>query len=171
MTTTVRRFWTWWEAKAGKCGWVWFITPMPPPWKHRVERFTQSRARLYSARPHETVNHGAHEYARDADGDGIQEVPVNTTEGMWTDVHNFLRPFKGVHQKHLAGYVATAEFRRNLKRITPDSISAATRLYRVATSLAGASGEVLLLLVLYTKVGERAKALLTSENWFLAALP
>jgi transposase-like protein len=43
---------------------------------------------------------------------------------MWTDVRNFLRPFKGVHKKHLSGYVAMAEFRRNLKRISPAFIAA-----------------------------------------------
>lgn len=33
---------------------------------------------------------------------------------------NFLRPFKGVHKKYLAGYVAFAEFKRNLKAIRPN---------------------------------------------------
>jgi transposase-like protein len=50
-------------------------------------------------------------------------VHCNTAEGMWTDVRNFLRPFKGVHKKHLAGYVAICEFRRNLKRVSPAFIS------------------------------------------------
>ena len=52
------------------------------------------------------------------------EVHCNTAEGMWTDVRNFLRPFKGVHKKYLAGYVAISEFRRNLKRVSPAFISA-----------------------------------------------
>ena len=30
--------------------------------------------------------------AKDADGDGINEVHTNTVEGMWTTVRNFLRP-------------------------------------------------------------------------------
>ena len=75
-------------------------------------------------RKHSTVCHGKGEWARDDDGDGIREVHTNTAEGMWTDVRNFLRPFKGVHKKHLSGYVAMAEFRRNLKRISPAFIAA-----------------------------------------------
>ncbi len=97
-----------------------------------VHRFTRPQAWVYTdeyqsylrlARPHATVAHGAGEYARDDDGDGIREVHCNTTEGMWTDVRNFLRPFKGVHKKYLAGYVAICEFRRNLKRVSPSFIS------------------------------------------------
>ncbi len=33
---------------------------------------------------HETVCHAAGEYARDDDGDGFREVPVNTLEGFWS---------------------------------------------------------------------------------------
>lgn len=97
-----------------------------------VHRFTQADAHLYTdenqsynhlLRTHSTVCHSNHEYARDDDGDGIREVHCNTIEGMWTDVRNFLRPFKGVHKKYLAGYVAIAEFKRNLKRISPDFIA------------------------------------------------
>lgn len=98
-----------------------------------VHQFTHAKAIVYTdesngynhiIRSHATVEHGIHEYARDDDGDGIREVHCNTAEGMWTDVRNFLRPFKGVHKKHLAGYVAICEFRRNLKRISPAFISA-----------------------------------------------
>jgi len=60
---------------------------------------------------------------RDDDGDGFCEVHCNTTEGLWTDVRNFLRPFKGVHKKNLAGYIALCEFRRNIKRISPAFIA------------------------------------------------
>ena len=70
-----------------------------------------------------TVNHGLHEWARD-DGDGIREVHINSTEGMWTGLRNFLRPFRGVHKKHLAGYVAIHEHAINLKKISPKFISA-----------------------------------------------
>ena len=80
-------------------------------------------------RPHATVCHAAHEWARDDDGDGIREVHVNTVEGMWTDVRNFLRPFKGVHKGYLSGYVAMAEFRRNHKRISPSFIAALVTLH------------------------------------------
>jgi transposase-like protein len=98
-----------------------------------VHQFTHAQAIVYTdesngythiIRVHATVEHGIHEYARDDDGDGIREVHGNSAEGMWTDVRNFLRPFKGVHKKYLAGYVAICEFRRNLKRISPAFISA-----------------------------------------------
>ncbi len=79
------------------------------------------------ARLHVTVKHGTHEGARDDDGDGIREVHLNTTEGMWTGVRNFLRPFRGVHKDHLSGYVAMTEHRINLKRIAPEFIAALVR--------------------------------------------
>ena len=47
-------------------------------------------------REHVTVNHGAKEWARDDDGDGVREVHTNTMEGTWTGLRNFLRPFRGV---------------------------------------------------------------------------
>ena len=74
-----------------------------------------------------TVNHGEHEWARDEDGDGIREIHINTTEGMWTGTRNFLRPFRGVHKDHLSGYVAMCEHRVNLKHITPQFIAALVR--------------------------------------------
>ena len=74
-----------------------------------------------------TVNHGSREWARDDDGDGIREVHINTTEGMWTGARNFLRPFRGVHKYYLSGYVAMCEHRINLKRITPKFIAALVR--------------------------------------------
>jgi len=66
---------------------------------------------------------------RDDDGDGIREIHCNTLEGLWADVRNFLRRFKGVHKKYLAGYVAICEFWRNLKRITVAFISSRVRLH------------------------------------------
>ena len=98
-----------------------------------VHHFTMEETTCYTdewksynhiIRKHSSVCHGKGEWARDDDGDGIREVHTNTAEGMWTDVRNFLRPFKGVHKKHLSGYVAMAEFRRNLKRISPAFIAA-----------------------------------------------
>ena len=74
-------------------------------------------------RAHKTVRHGEEEWARDDDGDGIREVHVNTIEGLWTTLRNFLRLFRGVHKKYLAGYVAMCEFAINLKRVSPDFIS------------------------------------------------
>ena len=70
-------------------------------------------------RQRKTVCHRTREWARDDDGDGFREVHTNTIEGLWTTVRNFLRTFRGVHKKYLAGYVAMCEFRINLKRVNP----------------------------------------------------
>jgi transposase-like protein len=103
-----------------------------------VHQFTKAGSQVFTdeyqsynhiIRPHATVCHGDNEWARDDDGDGIREVHVNTVEGLWTDVRNFLRPFKGVHKKNLSGYIAICEFRRNLKRINPDFIAALVSLH------------------------------------------
>ena len=97
-----------------------------------VHQFTELSATVYTDewrgysglnRCHATVCHGKRQWARDADADGIREVHTNTIEGVWTTVRNFLRPFRGVHKKFLAGYVAMCEFRINLKRITSEFIS------------------------------------------------
>ena len=97
-----------------------------------VHQFTQAEATVYTDewqgycglnRCHATVCHGKRQWATDADGDGIREVHTNTIEGIWTMVRNVLRPFRGVHKKWLAGYIAICEFRINLKRITVDFIS------------------------------------------------
>jgi hypothetical protein len=45
-----------------------------------------------------TVCHVAGEWARDDDGDGTREVHVNTLEGLWTGLRNFLRPFRVVNK-------------------------------------------------------------------------
>ena len=104
--------------------------------KRHLARFTQPEAiantdewKGYNAieRPRVTVQHGQREWARDEDGDGIREVHINTTEGMWTGTRNFLRPFRGVHKAYLSGYVAMCEHRINLKRITPQFIAALVR--------------------------------------------
>ena len=80
-------------------------------------------------RNRQTVCHGEGKWARDEDGDGIREVHVNTIEGPQATLRNFLRPFRGVHKKHLAGYVAICEFAINLKQITPSFISALVRTH------------------------------------------
>jgi transposase len=100
---------------------------------HRhVEKFTRSRTTCYSdewrgynrlRRPHPTVSHGKKEWARDDDGDGIREVHINTIEGLWTTLRNFLRPFRGVHKKSLKYYVAMCEHKINRKRISPTFIA------------------------------------------------
>lgn len=73
-----------------------------------------------TSREHLTVRHSAHEFARDADGDGLNEVHDNTLEGIWTGLKNFLRPFRGLHQKFLAQYVAWFEWLYNLDTVTLD---------------------------------------------------
>ncbi len=72
-----------------------------------------------SGRTHGTVCHARPEYACDDDGDGVREVHCNTMEGIWTGLRNFLRPFRGVHKKYLAQYVALFEWTHHLKRVTP----------------------------------------------------
>ncbi len=105
-----------------------------------VHGYTPSEATVYTdewrayeriARKHRTVKHGIKEWARDDDGDGIREVHVNTIEGLWTTVRNFLRNFRGVHKKYLGGYVAMCEFAINLKRVTPAFISSLVALHSV----------------------------------------
>ncbi len=66
-----------------------------------------------------TVCHAEREWARDDDGDGIREVHVNTLEGLWTGMRNFLRTFRGVSKKYLYQYVAMFEWGYNVKRATP----------------------------------------------------
>jgi transposase-like protein len=61
---------------------------------------------------------GKREWARDDDGDGIREVHNNTLEGIGTGLRNFLRPFRGVHEKYLDQYVAIFEWAHNLKTAT-----------------------------------------------------
>ena len=67
------------------------------------------------------------EWARDDNGDGIREVHVNSNEGGWTGLRNFLRPFRGVHKKYLSGYVAIHEFAVNHKAVSPAFISTIVR--------------------------------------------
>ena len=68
-------------------------------------------------RLHVTVCHtpGKRVWARDYDGDGIREVHVNTSEGFWTGLRNFLRPFRGVNKVYLQQYVAIHEWAHNIK--------------------------------------------------------
>ena len=63
-----------------------------------VHQFTKVSAQVYTdewtgyhqiRRSHTSVCHGQKEWAKDADGDGINEVHTNTAEGMWTTVRNF----------------------------------------------------------------------------------
>ena len=71
-------------------------------------------------RHHHTVQHSEREWARDDDGDGRNEVHTNTIEGLWTSWRNFIRPFRGVHQKYLAQYALIFEWVHNLETLTFD---------------------------------------------------
>lgn len=104
--------------------------------RRHIKRFTRTQAVANTdewqgynriERQRVSVSHAEHEWARDDDGDGIREVHINTTEGMWTGTRNFLRPFRGVHKKHLAGYVAMCEHHINRKRISRQFIAALVR--------------------------------------------
>lgn len=65
---------------------------------------------------HVSVNHGSGEFARDADGDGINEVHVNTLEGVWSLLRSWLRPHRGVSQRWLPVYVGFFSVIHNLRR-------------------------------------------------------
>jgi transposase len=67
-----------------------------------------------------TVCHAEREWARDDDGDGVREVHINTLEGLWTGLRNFLRPFRGVNKAYLYQYVAMFEWHYNVKRATSE---------------------------------------------------
>ena len=102
----------------------------------QVESDTETTTTLYTdessaynhiaatGRGHATVCHSRREWARDDDGDGIREVHCNTMEGIWTGLRNFLRPFRGVHKKFLALYVAMFEWAHNLKQVTANFMRA-----------------------------------------------
>lgn len=101
-----------------------------------VEQFTQPDTLVYTdeypsynalQRVRDTVCHAVKEWARDDDNDGWSETHTNSSEGLWTGLRNFLRPFRGVSKHFLHGYVAIHEFRVNLKSISPTFIAALVR--------------------------------------------
>ena len=59
---------------------------------------------------HQTVNHGAGEYALDLDGDGKCEVHCNTMECTWSWLRQMIRTYRGVSKVYLPLYVAQFEF-------------------------------------------------------------
>jgi transposase len=65
---------------------------------------------------HETVNHAAHEFARDDDADGFCEVHVNTIEGFWSLLRSWLRPHRGISQEKLPFYLGFFEFVHNVSK-------------------------------------------------------
>lgn len=108
-----------------------------------VHQFTRHVATVYTDawrgynsldRAHQVVCHGDGEWARDADADGFCEIHTNTIEGTWTTLRNFLRPFRGVHKKYLAGYVAICEFAINLKTITTSFVAKLVQKYKCIQS-------------------------------------
>jgi transposase len=65
---------------------------------------------------HKRVNHGRGECARDADGDGLCEVHVNTMEGFWSLLRSWLRPHRGISQEKLPLYLGVFEFVHNVRK-------------------------------------------------------
>jgi transposase-like protein len=65
---------------------------------------------------HRTVCHAAGEFARDEDGDGFCEVPVNTIEGFWSLLRSWLRPHRGVSQEKLPLDLGFFEFVHNVRK-------------------------------------------------------
>lgn len=62
-----------------------------------------------------SVKHSHGEYARDEDGDGVCEVPVNTIEGFWSLLRSWLRPHRGISQEQLPLYLSFFEFVHNAR--------------------------------------------------------
>ena len=65
---------------------------------------------------HTTVNHGQGEFARDADGDGVNEVHVNTIEGVWSLFRSWLRPHRGISQRFLPLYIGFFQAIHNIRQ-------------------------------------------------------
>ena len=65
---------------------------------------------------HVTVNHSEREYARDADGDGIDEVHVNNMEGVWSLLRSWLRPHRGLSQRFLPLYIGIFQAMHNTRQ-------------------------------------------------------
>jgi transposase-like protein len=65
---------------------------------------------------HKTVNHSAHEYARDEDGEGFCEVHSNSIEGFGSLLRPWLRPHRGISQHKLLLYLSFFEFVHNVKK-------------------------------------------------------
>jgi transposase-like protein len=66
---------------------------------------------------HQTVNHGAGEYALDHDGDGRCEVHCNTVECTWSWLRPMIRTFRGISKVYLPLYVAQFEFLFNHRHL------------------------------------------------------
>ena len=103
-----------------------------------VHTFTQAGVQVYTdawpsyqhiIRPHATVCHGAGEWARDDDGDGIREVHVNTLEGLWTSVRSVkLAIARGIGFGNSQRMMAAGTARAVRGRISTVSIAIRTSL-------------------------------------------
>jgi transposase len=65
---------------------------------------------------HKSVNHSAEEYARDEDGAGFQEGPVNTVESFGCLLRSWLRPHRGISQEPLPLHLTFFEFVHTIRR-------------------------------------------------------
>ncbi|MGY2896644.1 hypothetical protein [Deinococcus sp. UYEF24] len=65
---------------------------------------------------HVTVNHIEGEYARDADRDGVNEVHINTMEGLWSLLRSWLRPHRGTSQRFLPLYISFFQSMHNIQK-------------------------------------------------------
>ena len=65
---------------------------------------------------HVTVNHSEGEYACDADGDGVNEVHVNTTESLWSLLRSWLRPHRGISQRFLPLCIGFFQAMHNIRQ-------------------------------------------------------
>src|SRR5262249_27830030 len=90
-------------------------------------------------RRHVTVCHAAGAWARDDDGDGVREVHDNTSEGVWTGVRNFLRPFRGVDKGYLHQYAVVFQAGYDAQGVTASFMRA---LVGMAVRLRGGSPRI-----------------------------
>ena len=65
---------------------------------------------------HVPVNHNEREYAWDADEDGVNEVHVNTMEGVWSLLQSWLRPHRSLSQRFLPLYIGFFQAMHNTRQ-------------------------------------------------------
>ena len=58
---------------------------------------------------------GRGKYARDEDGDGFHEIPVNAQEGCWSLLRSWLRPHRGLSQEKLPLYLDFFQLVHNVR--------------------------------------------------------
>ena len=103
-----------------------------PTLRELVRRMTGPTAPVYTdegaaydrlpevARWHATAYHAAGQWARDEDGDGVNEVHCNTPEGIRTGLRNYLRRSRGVKKAYPAQDVAVFLWAYNIEVVTDD---------------------------------------------------